>query len=149
MTLNGGTYKLSGVSEGTTNMPGLGALTLSSTSIIDLSSTNILHFSNSNNVIDPTIAWSGTLSIYNWNGQPATGGGSEQILFGTDATGLSPSQLAMIQFYSGTGTGAFTPGAVLLADGEIVPVPEPSTWIGAALALGAIGFTQRKRSLKS
>jgi autotransporter-associated beta strand protein len=25
------------------------------------------------------------------------------------------------------------------------PVPEPSTWIGAALALGAIGFTQRRR----
>jgi hypothetical protein len=30
-------------------------------------------------------------------------------------------------------------------DGEVVPVPEPSTWLGAALALGAIGFTQRRR----
>jgi len=27
----------------------------------------------------------------------------------------------------------------------LAPVPEPSTWIGGALALGAIGYTQRRR----
>ncbi len=27
----------------------------------------------------------------------------------------------------------------------LVPVPESSTWIGAALALAAIAFTQRKK----
>jgi len=26
-----------------------------------------------------------------------------------------------------------------------VPVPEPGTWVAAALALGVIGFSQRKR----
>jgi fibronectin-binding autotransporter adhesin len=30
----------------------------------------------------------------------------------------------------------------------LTPIPEPSTWIGAALALGAIGVTQRKRFAK-
>jgi hypothetical protein len=30
-------------------------------------------------------------------------------------------------------------------DLELVPIPEPSTWIGAALALGAIGFVARRR----
>ena len=28
---------------------------------------------------------------------------------------------------------------------DLVAVPEPSTWFAAALALGAIGFAQRKR----
>ena len=28
---------------------------------------------------------------------------------------------------------------------EIVAVPEPSTWVAAVLALGVIGFSQRKR----
>jgi fibronectin-binding autotransporter adhesin len=56
--------------------------------------------------------------------------------------------------YSGTLSGTFDnvlnlPAgyAVQYNTGEIdlVAVPEPSTWIGAALALAAIGFTQRKR----
>jgi hypothetical protein len=28
---------------------------------------------------------------------------------------------------------------------DLIVVPEPSTWLAAALALGAIGFSQRKR----
>ena len=32
---------------------------------------------------------------------------------------------------------------------DLVAVPEPGTWIGAALALAAIGFTQRKRLRRS
>jgi hypothetical protein len=58
---------------------------------------------------------------------------------------LSPTQLAMIQFYSGTGTGAYPLGAFILPTGEVVPVPEPSTWIGAGLAVAAIVFTQRRK----
>lgn len=51
-------------------------------------------------------------------------------------------------------TGAFdaisgVPGGYTLVlnptDLELVPIPEPATWIGAALALGAIAFTQRRR----
>jgi hypothetical protein len=59
---------------------------------------------------------------------------------------LTPLQLTQISFYSDSGTtflGAGFWGSDL--DGEVVPVPEPGTWIGAALALVAIGFTQRKR----
>ncbi|MEY2518606.1 MAG: fibronectin-binding autotransporter adhesin, partial [Verrucomicrobiota bacterium] len=40
------------------------------------------------------------------------------------------------------------PGYTLVynaTDIELVPIPEPATWIGGALALGAIGFTQRRR----
>jgi autotransporter-associated beta strand protein len=140
MTLSGGTYRLSGVSEGTTAAAGLGSLTLTSNSIIDLSGTDVLHYSTSS-----TQPWVGTLSIYNWSGTPVTGGGSEQILFGNDVTGLNATQLAMVQFYSGTGTGAYTPGAVILSTGEIVPVPEPSTWAAASIAAAALGLMQRRR----
>ncbi len=36
---------------------------------------------------------------------------------------------------------------MILGNGEIVPtaVPEPATWFAGALALGAIGFMQRRR----
>jgi hypothetical protein len=105
----------------------------------------VIAFANSNSVLGNSAAWSGTLSIYNWSGTTVTGGGTDQLYFGNDATGLDATQLAMIQFYSGTGTGAFTAGAVILPSGEIVPVPETSTWVAGALALLAIGYTQRKK----
>ncbi|PYJ85076.1 MAG: hypothetical protein DME70_10170 [Verrucomicrobia bacterium] len=43
----------------------------------------------------------------------------------------------------GLGVGAWTPDV----DREVIPTaaPEPSTWIGAALALAAIGFTARRK----
>lgn len=31
----------------------------------------------------------------------------------------------------------------------LVPVPEPSTWFAAALAFGAVAYTQRRRLCKS
>lgn len=128
------------------NDAGLGALTLASSSIIDMGNgASILAFANS---LLQSPNWSGTLSIYNWSGTPLTGGGLDQLFFGNNSSGLSLAQLADFQFYSGAGTGAYTPGAIILSDGEVVPltaVPEPSTWIGAALALAAIGFSQRQR----
>jgi hypothetical protein len=30
-------------------------------------------------------------------------------------------------------------------DIQLVPIPEPATWIGGALVLGALGFMQRRR----
>jgi len=51
MTLAGGTYMLNGVSEGATGAAGLGALTLTSSSIIDLSATSLLHFAGSGGAI--------------------------------------------------------------------------------------------------
>jgi autotransporter-associated beta strand protein len=141
--LSGGTLKLNGVSEGTTapTGAGVGAVTLSSNSIIDLANTSVLHFADSSGQ-----TWNGTLSIYNYSGVPYTGNGSEQLLFGSNGSGLTQAQLNSISFYSGAGTGFLgTGGFAPDLDGEVVPVPEPSTWIGAALALAALGFTQRKR----
>ena len=150
--MSGGTLDAGGFSQGTGGAPttpnsgtvGIGALTLNSSSTIDLTGTSVLHFANSNSLLGNSSTWSGTLSIWDWSGTAATGGGAEQILFGGDVTGLSSAQLAEIQFYSGAGTGAFATGAVILADGEIVPVPEPSTWAAAALAAAVIGYMSRR-----
>jgi autotransporter-associated beta strand protein len=146
MTLNGGTFNTAGLSEhnlsGATVTPGIGAVTLTSNSIIDLGEgASILAFAGSS-----AQAWSGTLSIYNWSGTPVVGQGTDQVYFGTDATGLTAEQLSQIAFYSDSGTtllgsGGFATGM----DGELVPVPEPATWVAAALACGAIGFAHRRR----
>jgi autotransporter-associated beta strand protein len=146
MTLNGGTFNTGGLSEhnlaGLTVTPGIGALTLSSNSTIDLGAgATVLAFANSS-----TQAWIGTLSIYNWSGTPAVGNGTDQLYFGTDATGLTAEQLSQIAFYSDSGTTLLgTGGYAPIMDGEIVPVSEPSTWFAAALAFGGLGFTQRRR----
>lgn len=141
--LSGGTLLLSGTQEGTTATAGVGSLTLSTTSVIDLTGTSLLHFAASGGQ-----SWSGTLSIWNWSGTPVTGGGLEQLLFGTDTTtaSLTQPQLNEISFYSGSGTGFLGTGAWATSNnGEVVPVPEPSTWMAAALAVGAIGFSLRRR----
>jgi hypothetical protein len=126
---------------------GLGALTLNSNGIIELTDTSVLHFADSTGE-----TWSGMLSILNWSGTPTTGGGSEQFLFGTGGIvpGVTPTQLSQIQFVDPVGFAAGTYSAIYAGTNlnEIVPgvpIPEPSTWISSALALAAIGFTQRRR----
>lgn len=151
MTLNGGTFNTGGLSEhgALNNTAGIGALTLQTSSIIDMSNAaSIIAFANSAALAG---SWSGTLSIYNWSGVPTTGGGTDQLFFGSSSAGLLPTQLADFRFYSGDGTGAYTPGAIILANGEVVPlnaVPEPSTWAAGALALLAVGYTQRRRFVR-
>ena len=145
VTLGGGTLQLNGVSEGTTATAGAGALALSSNSIIDLTSTSLIHFLASNGQ-----TWTGTLSIYNWSGTPVTGGGAEQILFGSDTTSLTQAQLDAITFYSDSGvTSLGTAMFATVNDGEIVPtvtaVPEPSTWLAGALVFASLLVTQRQR----
>jgi autotransporter-associated beta strand protein len=153
ITVDGGKMDAGGFSQGTGGTPaipssgavGLGALTMNSSSIIDLTGTSVFHFSDSS-----AMAWTGTLSIWDWTGTATTGGGAEQILFGNTVNGLNSGQLLQISFYSDGGSTLISNTALILADGEIIPgpmtpVPEPSTWIGAALALGAIGFTQRRK----
>jgi fibronectin-binding autotransporter adhesin len=147
MTLNGGTFNTGGLQEhgATNNTAGIGALTLQSSSVIDMASgTSILAFANSS---ANSVAW-GTgksLDIWDWTGTPLTGGGTDQLYFGSDATGLTASQLLEIHFYSGAGTGLYGGPTLILLDGEVVPVPEPSTWVAAGLAFVALAFTQRRR----
>jgi autotransporter-associated beta strand protein len=146
MTLNGGTFNTGGLSEhglsGATVIPGMGAVTLLSNSIIDLGSgASVIAFASSS-----AQTWTGTISIYNWSGIPGAGNGTDQLYFGTDATGLTAGQLGQIAFYSDSGT-TFVGWAGYASDldGEVVPVPEPSTWFATALALGALGFNQLRR----
>ena len=60
------------------------------------------------------------LVINNWNGNPS-GGGAEQLKFGTSAAGLRPDQLSKIRFNNPAGLSAGTYPARILASGEIVP----------------------------
>jgi len=151
MTLNGGTFNTGGLSEhalaGSAVTQGIGALTLQDNSIIDLANgASILAFANSSGQ-----EWNGTLSIYNWTGIPVIGNGTDQLFFGTDATGLTLAQLNSVSFYSDAGS-TFLGSAVFAIglDGEIVPtglapVPEPSTWLAGGLAFATIAFSQRRR----
>ena len=97
----------------------MGALTLTSSGVIDLAGSSLLHFAASGGQ-----TWSGTLSIYNWSGTPTTGGGTEQLLFGSDMTALTQTQLNMINFFSDSGmTFLGTAGWATANNGEVVPVP--------------------------
>jgi autotransporter-associated beta strand protein len=145
MTLNGGTLNTGGLSEhgASNNTAGIGALTLQSTPIIDMgSATSIVAFANSSSA-----SWSGTLNIYNWSGNPgpAGGNGTDQLFIGSDNTGLTATQLTEVQFFTGSGTGSYGIGALILANGEIVPIPEPGTWAAGGLALGGLLCWQRRR----
>ena len=76
------------------------------------------------------------LVIDGWNGD-ANGGGKHQVLFGSNASGLTPQQVAQIQFRNPAGmNGLFS--ARILASGEIVPVAPSNlqaTRIGGTLSL--------------
>jgi autotransporter-associated beta strand protein len=146
MTLNGGTFTTGGLSEhgATNNTAGIGALTLQSNSVLNLGNgASVIAFANSS-----AQAWAAsiTLSIFNWTGSPG-GGGTDQVYFGNDNTGLTASQLAEINFFSDNG---LTPLGVaqILGNGEIVPVavPEPGTWVAGGLVCLALVKTARRRS---
>ena len=147
ITLNGGTFNTGGLQEHgvTNNTAGIGALTLQSSSIIDMASgTSILAFANSS---ANSVVW-GTgksLDIWNWSGTPITGDGTDQLYFGSDLTGLTASQLLEIHFYSGAGTGLYGGPTAILANGEVVPIPEPSTWVAGGLAFSGLLLIHRRR----
>jgi autotransporter-associated beta strand protein len=147
VTLNGGTFDTGGVSEPNTVGQSIGALTLSANSTIDLGNgSSILNFAASNNQ-----TWSGIVSILNWTGTLATGGGTDQLRFGNGVLSLTPGQLLEIQFVDPAGLAPGTYSAIYAssADGEIVPslvpIPEPSTWLVGILTAGAIATSQRRR----
>jgi hypothetical protein len=92
----------------------LGRFILPSNAVVDLSgSASRLSFANSSGE-----TWGGgaTLVISNWNGNPS-GGGAEQLKFGTDQSGLTPAQLSQVRFNYGTNVY----WARILNTGEVVP----------------------------
>ncbi len=139
-----GTINVNGQSQDRAHV--LGALTLSSSYAGDISAldfgagastSSVLAFGNSSGV-----AWSGTLSVYDYRGTATTGGGTDRLFFGTDATGLTPTQLGEISFYRGGAGSTLLGTGLILSNGEVtyspVPVPEPATWLGGLL-LGLVG----------
>ena len=83
-----------------------------------------------------------TLNIFDWNGS-AGGGGTTQLIDSAGSGNLSGTDLANISFYSGNSTSSGFLGNGTFAGNEIVPVPEPSVLIAAALLLGWLIFSQR------
>ena len=106
----------------------LGVLTMANSATIALGTgIHTLSFANSNGA-----SWVGTLTINGWS--PLT----QQVIFGTTNMGLSPAQLAQINF-AGFGTGA-----KILSTGQILPANfyisaqsglynTASTWVGNAV----------------
>lgn len=126
LNLEGGTFATSGFDE-VANSLSLGA----GHSTINLGSgSSILIFASST-----SISWAGALSILNWDGI-LTGGGTDQLYFGTTAAGLTPTQVEAIDFVNPAGLPAGIYDALMLPTGELVAVPEPGS---ALLLLGGIG----------
>jgi PEP-CTERM motif len=129
----------------------MGALTLTSTSAGSHATFDFLTGANGSSLVFSSLAsgsgafvdikfWTGTI------GSDTGATGNDRLLFATDP-GLTNAQLANYQFYNDAGT-AFAVGGTIIVYGnefELVPVPEPSTWVGGALALSALGFMQRRR----
>ena len=141
ITLAGGTFKTAGLSET------VGALTLMANSIIDFGAgASVVVFADSTGS-----SWGANrLSIYNWSGNPFTGGGADQLRF--LGSGLTASQLAQIDFFSDAGitklsiSPAFTANAFIGFTGEVVPVPEPSSVLLAAGMIGMACLREWRRS---
>lgn len=137
LVMSGGRLQMNGFNQS------MGMLTLTADSSIDFSGGgSTLQFANSSSA-----SWNSgsTLTINGWNGN-LTGGGSTQLLLG--ASGLNASQLALIKFFNPAGLAPGIYDAVMLANGEIVPVPEPATIGLGALLIGLMAKRRRDKMKK-
>jgi fibronectin-binding autotransporter adhesin len=128
-----------------TSTAGLGALSLQSNATFNFGTLGAGMF-----VFGAFTSNMNTLTILNWSNSNADitaqtsgiDGADDRLIF----SGI-PNAVELAQFVNFDGT----PATFIMLDAgfyEVVPVPEPGTWIGAALALAAIGFTQRRRLRK-
>jgi autotransporter-associated beta strand protein len=126
----------------------LGVFTLAGDSVIDFGGFNAsaqLKFADSS---ARSSLWNGGLSIFNWTGTIGSGGGADQLFFGSSAAGLTQSQLNSISFYSDAGLD-FLGTAKFAAAGEVVPVPEPASLVSILGSAGLLlGLRRRSRSGK-
>jgi len=105
LKLTGGVLDLNGTDQM------LSTLEVDGSAVIDFSNgDSIINFDNSS-----ALAWSGSLLVKGWSGD-AAGGGSDQLIIGSSAEGLTPAQLARIT----TPTGET---ARQLPSGEVVFIP--------------------------
>jgi fibronectin-binding autotransporter adhesin len=136
-SLGGGTFAKGDFSEGTASSVGVGALTLTASSHIDFGTgtVGVLTFASLN-------ASTFTLTIDNWTGNYNTvgSGSTDRLIFNSDqASNLSSF------FFTGYGAGGveFNLGGGYWE--VVAAVPEPSTWIVAALSLGTLGCYHARR----
>ncbi len=144
VNLGGGTFNTGGFSET------LGALTLSATSTIDFGA------GNANELTFTTLTLgSNNLNIWNWtatnlpinaDGGTAGDGLRDRLLFTTLGT-LSAGELSQIHFFSDAGSTGLGDGRQISfgANQELVPVPEPTTILGALALVGLVGYRERRR----
>jgi fibronectin-binding autotransporter adhesin len=150
MTLNGGTFNTGGLTEagGSTGSRtfGIGALTLSANSTIDFGSgTSIIEFMGLG-LPAHTPTTGPDLALLNWTGTPFAPGGTDQLLFkGNISDFTSQYSQSDVSFNGVAGYDIFQITTGANGYYEVTEAPEPSTWVVAALALGAIGYSQRRR----
>jgi len=132
---NPGSFKMGGTLRIGDAHETLGRFILASNAVIDLGGGSAkLSFAKST---AEQWAHDAILIVTNWNGSP-TGGGDDQLKFGSNISGVTAEQLGKIRFISPAG---FPPSAYLaqiLATGEVVPMPRPSlaaAWDGKNLIL--------------
>ena len=135
VTLAGGTIGKGNFSEGSTSTPGLGALTLTASgSRVDFGGGTV-----------GTVTFASftpgafSLTIDNWTGNLNSAGSdsTDRLIFNSDQT----ANLSSFSF-SGYGDGAtqFALGDGFYEVTPVTPVPEPSTYVAAALAAMVAGY---------
>ncbi len=136
--VNGGTLNTKGFSEtaGTLSLTGVN-------NIIDLADgASVLRFADSSGIV-----WGSSVNILNWTGTASTGGGTDQVIFGTSNTGLTGSQLSSIFFVNPFGDGnTYTAQWGSGLNGEIVPgfiIPEPSALL--LISISGLGIALRRK----
>ena len=143
MTLAGGIFNTGGFNQSSKT---LGTLTMSATSTIDMGAgASVIHFDVSSGQ-----AWdSGSeLVVLDWNGTIAgSGGGTDELFFGTSTAALTSGQVGQIVFVNPNGV-AGNYSAEILSSGEVIafkPIPEPGTYAAGGLLVGLAGWWEWRR----
>jgi fibronectin-binding autotransporter adhesin len=144
VTLAGGTFNLGGYSEtSAAGTNGIGALTLTATSILDFGTSgtsNLIQFASVGSHTTSTM-----LNIIDWEGTFGQANGTDRLLFaGITSAFTSSYNQGDVTFDGATGYGIQQFSGFYEVYG-LTAVPEPSTWAAAALALCAIAWTERRR----
>ncbi len=156
ITLSGGTFGRSGtgtVSEGVgstrngavftgTSVVGLGALTLTANSTFNFDALST--GGRGTFVFSSLIPTAGVLTILNWGSNAfaptnvsGTDGIDDRLIFNQDQA----TNLASFSFNGVSATEIALGGGFF----EIVPLPEPSTWVAGGLVLASLLVSQRRR----
>jgi hypothetical protein len=129
----------------------MGALTLQNTTSLSHATIDFLTGANGSSLVFNSLAGAtgAFVDIKNWSGLAQTDNGTtsnDRLLVATNPN-LTTTDLANWQFFDDSGN-MFATGAMEIAYGnmfELVPVPEPSTWLAGGLALAAVVVSQRRR----